>query len=454
MDKQVKLTMTEAQRYEVIKRLDRGDIPTSQAAELIGRSPRHTRRLLAASRQHGIAAFAHGNRGRTPANAIPEELRQEVLRLATADYMDFNDRHLRDTLEDHHAIHLSPATVRRLRRNAGCPPVRKRRASNPHRRRERKPQAGMMLQIDGSPYHWLGQDQPPCTLLVAIDDATSEVFALFRPAEDTFGYLALLRHVVGARGIPLALYSDRHAIFGGPHTALDTSPQSNRKPPQAQFPRVARELGIQLIQAHSPQAKGRVERVFATLQDRLVKELARQGIEALDAANQFLRTFVKRFNRRFTVTPSNPEPAWRQAPSSRELDDLFAFLFVRVIRKDHTVNFAGASLDLPHTPGGSLAGKKAQIRVHLNGRLSFWLKDQRLGDGPRLKGEPSPDPKALKVLLSQVVPPKPKPALAPKTRNKRREPVIVVPAKDHPWRRPCLTSKRRSVVPSLVSGGG
>jgi transposase len=452
----VKLTVQEARRFEVIQRLDRGEITTAQAAELVGRSHRQIRRILVAARERGPEALAHGNRGRTPANAIPHHIRQTVVELSSSAYEDFNDRHFRDMLEHEHRIRLSAASVRRIRRQLGQKALKTRRPPKKHRRRERRPKAGMLIQIDGSLFQWLGEHKPYVSLLIAIDDATNEIFGIFRPTEDCFGYLSLLLEVIRKRGIPEAIYSDRHAIFVPPKKLDEIEQQLRGEAKPTQFGRVAQELGIRIIQAKSPQAKGRVERAFGTLQDRLARELALHNITTLDDANAFLTRFLKRHNGKFSRAPQDQTPAWRQAPSKKDLWSCFAFQFDRVVTKDHTVSFAGACLDLPKMLPRAIPKKTVQIRVHLDGRITYWLNGELLGKGPTLTGEPSPDIKLLGRLIRHVLPDKPPPkprATATKTPTKK-EPTWVKPAPDHPWKRSYRKTQSPPVIPSSTSGGG
>jgi transposase len=456
MDKQVKLTVQEARKFEIVQRLGRGEITTSQASELAGCGERQIRRLLVAVRDRGAGSLAHGNRGRAPANAIPQDVRAKILELSDTQYQSFNDRHFRDMLECEHGIRLSPSSVRRVRRQAGKSPTKTRRPPKKNKRRDRKPQAGMMLQIDGSPFAWLGADQPTITLLIAIDDASSEVFAVFRPTEDCFGYLWLLRSVIQTRGIPESIYSDRHSIFAAPKKNEEIDQQLRGETKPTQLGRVAQELGIRSIQAKSPQAKGRVERAFGTLQDRLTNELVLHNITTLEEANAFLPAFLERHNKEFSCAPQNPTPAWRKPPARNDLRNLFAFQFDRVVKNDHTVSFAGACLDLRPRTAGSIAKKTIQVRVNLEGCISYWLNGKILGTGPTLTGEPSPDIKHLGELLRQIpqanTPDKPKSAVT--TAPRRPEQNGTKPAPDHPWRRFSYGRRRRGVVPSPASDGG
>ena len=261
-------------------------LPIAQAAEIMGASERHTKRLLAAYRRDGAAALAHGNRGRRPHNAVLETAAATVVKLASNGYAGANHSHFTELLQEREGIDLSRPTVRRILVRAGIGSPRSRRSRQHRFRRRRMPQKGMLVQIDGSHHPWLEDRGPKLTLLIAVDDVTGTVSqAVFRTTEDTRGYLVLLEGLVQQWGIPLALYSDRHAAFK----------YNARKKPvpvdTTQFAGVLRELGIQQIFALSPQVKGRVERMLETFQDRLVTELNLAAASTIDEAGLVLRNF-------------------------------------------------------------------------------------------------------------------------------------------------------------------
>jgi transposase len=240
MDKVI-LNEKEQKRLMVLNEVLAGRLTGAAAAELLGLSLRQTRRLLAGYRREGAAGLAHGNRGRTPVNKVSSEVAAAVVALARDEYVDYNDRHLTEELAERHAIVLSSPTVRRLRRAAGLGSPRKRRSSRHRRRRERYPQAGMLLQVDGSRHDWLEGRGPWLTLHAAIDDATSEVvWAVFREEEDATGYALLLHHLSQTHGLPLALYADRHTIFQNPKQATLAEQLAGQEPPHLCGPPVGR----------------------------------------------------------------------------------------------------------------------------------------------------------------------------------------------------------------------
>ena len=252
MRETVTLTTKEQARLLVIGQVDRGQVSAGMAAEVLGLSERHVRRLLAGYRRDGVAALAHGNRGRLPAHTVPVEVRHEVVKLARTRYAGLNDQHLTEKLETD-GIVLSRSTVRRIRQAAGVVSPRTRRAPKHRQRRERRAQSGLLVQWDGSHHAWLEERGPRLVLLAAIDAATGEVLAAhFRLTEDTHGYLQLLHDLVTAHGCPVAIYHDRHSIFRVP-APTTVAEQLTSHPSRTQLGRALAELGIESIAARSPQ---------------------------------------------------------------------------------------------------------------------------------------------------------------------------------------------------------
>ena len=275
---------------------------------------RHTRRILAAYRERGAAALAHGHRGRRPVNATPEALVVDVAQLARTRYAGVNHTHLAELLAEREGIHIGRTTLRRVLLDVGLSSPRRRRPPKHRVRRQRMPQEGMLIQMDGSYHRWLADHRPPFTLLIAVDDATGSVVdALFCPQEDSHNYFLLMQNLLRRRGIPLALYTDRHAVF-----KHKSEYQATGTP--TQFRRAMAELGIQMIFALSPQAKGRVERAAGTFQDRLITELRLAGATTIEQAKAVLKQFLPRFNRRFQVPAQCPDPAFRPLPPDLRLE--------------------------------------------------------------------------------------------------------------------------------------
>ena len=299
------MTPKEQSRLQVLNSLAEEHMTLDQAAELMGVTYRHTRRILVAYRERGAAALAHGHRGCRPVNATPEALVAEVAHLARTRYAGVNHTHLAELLGEREGIHMGRTTLRRVLLAAGLSSPRRRRPPKHRVRRQRMPREGMLIQMDGSYHPWLGDLAPPFTLLIAVDDATGQVVSdWFCEHEDARSYFLLIRALVERRGVPVALYTDCHAVFKHtPGSGLPSAP--------TQFSRAMDELEIQMIFAQPPQAKGRVERTAGTFQDRLVAELRLAGATTLEQAQAVLHEFVPRFNRRFGVPPQCAEPAFR-----------------------------------------------------------------------------------------------------------------------------------------------
>src|ERR1700694_5038109 len=259
----VTLNRTEQRRLMVLNQLEAGALVNEEAAALLGLSVRQVRRIRGAYRTEGASALAHGNRGRRPAHALDEEVSRRVVELATSTYAGFNQQHLTEMLAAHEGIHLSRVIVHRLLKAAGVAAPRRRRPAKYRRRRDRYPREGMLLQIDASRHDWLEGRGPRLSLVSGIDDATGLVpWACFREQEDAQGYFELIRQVVRRRGIPMAVYSDRHGIFfQTTDKTLTLEEQLEHQNQPTQFRRLLDELGVELILARSPQAKGRIERL-------------------------------------------------------------------------------------------------------------------------------------------------------------------------------------------------
>jgi transposase len=427
----ITMTSREQQRAQVLTRLLVGDVTAGEAALLLGLSERQIFRLRAGYERDGPAALVHGNRGRVSPRRLDPALAERILVLARTTYDGANDCHLAELLAEHEGIAVGRASLRRLLRAAGQASPRRRRAPRHRSRRDRMPQAGMLLQVDGSRHDWLEGRGPRLTLVGAIDDATGRLTgAVFREQEDTAGYLIVLRDTVRRHGIPLAVYRDRHTLFETPRGSLMTLEEQladTRTP--TQLGRAFEELGITSIAARSPQAKGRIERAWGTLQDRLVTELRLAGADDLPSANAVLA----RFGRRFGVPAADPAPAWRPLPAGTRIERICCLKYRRVVANDHTVRVGASILQLPPGPGRrGYAGRRVELQLRLDGRIVVW-------DGEReLLAVPAPaDPVQLRALESarlEVGTAAPSAAYRPGT----------IPADNHPWRRGQVNTRRES----------
>jgi hypothetical protein len=332
-------------------------------------------------------------------------------------------------LAEREHIHLSRPTVHRILRTAGISAPRKRRPARARHRRDRMAQEGCLLQVDGSRHDWLEGRGPYLTLVGAIDDATGLVVgATFREQEDAQGYFQVLRQAVLSKGVPLALYSDRHGIF------VKTSRQEPSLQEQlsgrrqlTQMGRLLGELQVELILARSPQAKGRIERLWGTFQDRLASELRLQDAATMAVANQILAQHLPRHNRQFTVAAQDPEVAWRPRP--RQLDQLFCFKFHRVVALDHTVRFAGQVIDIPRPGPSSLARARVEVQQRFDGTLRVIYQGRCLATAADSHTGPL-------RLHSFTAPPLPPPTPKPARQQRPLRSTPWKPASSHPWKAP------------------
>ena len=385
MKEEVTLNRKEQNRLVVMNQVEGRKLTVNKAAALLALSPRHVWRILTAYRKEGASALAHGNRGHKPINTIAEDLRQQVVALARDKYYGFNQQHFTEKLADQEGISLSRSTVRRILLTRGIRSPQKRRAPKHRSRRERYPQEGQLLQTDGSPHDWLEGRGPELCLIGAIDDATNEVtYAYFQEHEDTKGYMLMLKHITLKRGIPLALYHDRHSIFEvNPDKEASLEEQLAGSKPLTQVGRLLNELGINSIAANSPEAKGRIERLWKTFQDRLTSELRLAGANNRATANQILKSFLPEYNQRFRVSPREAGSAYRKPAAGFKADEYFCYKYPRIVGSDNVVRFVNHRLQiLPNPERASYARCKVQIYAGLNGKLAVYYGNQRLDTCP------------------------------------------------------------------------
>ncbi len=373
-----RLSQKELQRVAVISSCVRGDLACARAAELLDLTPRHIKRLKSRYRQGGEAALAHASRGRPSPRRLPDRVRARILHLARTRYVGFNDHHLCEKLQEAEGFSLGRETLRRLLRAAGLGSPRQRRAPIHRQRRLSRAREGEMLLLDGSVHHWLEDRGPQLTLLGFLDDATRKVpVAEFFPSEAARGYFRLLRRLLCRYGVPLSFYGDRHGVFvrNDDHWSVEEQLAGRREP--TQFGRALAQLGVTYIAAQSPQAKGRIERLWGTFQDRLTSELRLAGAADLDAANEVLRRFLPDYNRRFGRAPRDTEKAWR--PTPKNLDRICCFLHERSVSNDNVVQWGGRRFQIPPQPHRfSFAGARVQLYESLEGKISIYSGDTRI----------------------------------------------------------------------------
>jgi transposase len=343
-----------------------GRVSIREAMRRTGLSRSQVLRYKRRYRRQGPPGLLHRNRGRPSRRRTTDATRQRIVALLEGAVV-LNDCHVRDLLAED-GLAVSADTVRRVRQVLGRPPKQRRRPRRYRQRRDREAQVGAMVLIDGSPFRWLGESQPLATLIGALDDATGQILALvLRPTEDLHGYTLLLHDLITRHGVPWTLYGDRASVLvrNDRRWTIEEELAGRQRP--SHFGLMLEELGIRYIAARSPQAKGRIERLWRTLQDRLAAELALHRCRTADQVIPFLPGFIARFNRTLARPAREPRPAWRPAPCN--LSRILACRYLRVVAPDHTVPLAGEVLAIPPGPAGrSYARCRIEIRELLDGR--------------------------------------------------------------------------------------
>jgi hypothetical protein len=378
---EVRVSQRELHRMHVVRLTLEGRERVGQAAKLLGISARQMKRLRRKLKQGGMEGLIHGNRGKAAWNKTALDKREKVIELAVGRYHGLNDTHLTEKLKEKEKTALSRSTVRRLLRTAGIAAVRKRGMKRHYKRRERKAQEGALVLWDGSPHLWLGEKQGQWSLMAVIEDATGALLqGVFALEEDAQSYLICLRQMLLEYGIPVAIYMDRHGIFrrNDDHWSLQEQLTGEQTP--TQVGQALKALGIEPIFAMSPQAKGRVERLFKTLQDRLVQELRLEGIITPQAATAFLNgPFKADFNARFSKPAKESQTAWRPLPKAVDVDRICSFRYEASVGNDNAVRLGGMVLDIPAGPRHrGYAKARVEVRQLLDGRWRVYYKDDLL----------------------------------------------------------------------------
>jgi transposase len=444
------MSRKERPRPGILRALVAGHISNRQAAEALAITIRHVQRLRRRYREAGVVALLHRGRGQRSPRRLAAAVRQTIVRLMRETYAGFNDVHLTEKLREVHGIDVCRETGRRVRRTEALPAVRPRRAPQYRRRRLPEAAAGSMIQVDGSPFAWFGARGPHAVLPGAIDDATGAIVGLhFRPAEDLHGYATLFDAVFTTHGLPLAVYGDRLNVFvrNDRHWTLAEELRGEQAP--THLGRILRDLGVHYIAAHSPQAKGRIERLWGTLQDRLTSELRLHHIDTLEDAQHFLPAFIADFNRRFARRPRVTRALWRRPP--RDLADVLSCRYARIGARDNTVQLGLRVVSIPPGPAGrSYAGCRVEVRECLDGRIQVHYDGRRLTEHPappafelRPRGSPRESPRRRlprgPEIAVRLTPPR-RPRLSPDARR------FACTGPRHPWRRSARLDELRKVA--------
>jgi transposase len=402
-DGMVSMSGGERERAYVVRLCLEGRLSQREASERLGIGVRQVKRLVRAWRRDGDAGLVSRQRGRPSHRRMGDALRARIVNLLTAFYPDFGPTLASEKLAERDGIAVSAETVRRIQIECGLWRPKRRREKRVFPLRPPRPRLGELLQIDGSPHDWFEGRAPRCTLIVFIDDATKRLTALrFVPAESTKAYLETLREQVLAHGLPLALYSDRHGVF---HVNAKDAESGDGK---TEFGRAVERLGIELIPALTPQAKGRVERANQTMQDRLVKEMRLRNISSMEAGQAFLAAFMRFWNERFAIEPRDPRSAYRPwTKTESDLDLALASREERTLSKALTFGFGGTKYCVNvRGPGTAMRGGKVLVHRLVDGRLHVTYKDRVLAltaYGSYPVPDPGADEKTLDVRVDALV---------------------------------------------------
>ena len=330
------LKQKDLKRATLIDACISGKCTVKQVADALGLSERRVKQIKKEVKENGVKSISHGNRGRKPKNTIPNDTRKKILELRSSyEYELSNFKHFQELLKERENIDISYSALYNILHNAGIKSPKKHRKSKLHHRRKRKESEGMMLQADGTPFDWFGNGEK-YSLHGFIDDATGKITGLYMcKNECLLGYLEVLRQTLENFGIPISLYPDKYSVFFPPKKVNDhitiEEQLNGREKGITQFGRIVEELGISMFAASSPQAKGRVERLWETLQSRLVTEFRINKIKTIEDANRFFPEYIKKYNSKFAVDPINKKTMFLKLPKKYNLDELLCVRFERII---------------------------------------------------------------------------------------------------------------------------
>jgi hypothetical protein len=414
VEREVRMTQKMYERSKVLEKLVEQRITQAEAAVALAISLRQVQRLYKQYQVEGIHSVVSKKQGKPSNNKLPQLLVARVREIVTSEqYAGFRPTLMCEKLEEYHRIKISRETTRQIMIQNDVWIAHRKKRPVIHQQRQRRARRGELVQIDGSHHAWFEDRGELCVLLVFIDDATGQIDARFFEAETTLGYMMITKEYIIKYGKPLTIYSDKYGVF------RVNNAKDKEKEHLTQFGRALKELEIQLLYANSPQAKGRVERVNQTLQDRLVKEMRLAGICTIEAGNKFLNTFLPRFNKQFAQKPRCEEDAYRKILPEVNLDRIFCDKEFRTVTKNLEFQYGKEIYQIcVKQPTRELMHAQITVLVHLDGSLSFEYKDKPLSVKKLTEQPFSKQEINLKELAEHV---------------KERKPHVI--QKDHPWLR-------------------
>ena len=369
------LKQNDLKRATLIEACIKGQCTIKQVATALGLSERRVKQIKKEVKENGVKSIQHGNRGRKPKNTIPNEIIKKIVELRSSyEYEISNFKHFQELLKERENIDISYSALYNILRNAGIKSPKKHRKSKLHHRRKRKECEGMMLQADGTPFDWFGNGQN-YSLHGFIDDATGKITGLYMcKNECLLGYLEVLRQTLENFGIPISLYPDKYSVFFPPkkvddHITIEEQ-LNGREKGITQFGRIVEELGIEMFAASSPQAKGRIERLWETLQSRLVTEFRINNITNMNDANVFLVDYISKYNSKFSVEPTSKKSVFLKLPKRYNLDELLCVRFERTIDNAGVFSISNSKfqiLDKNLPP-------KTKVQIYLSKKMGMQVK--------------------------------------------------------------------------------
>jgi hypothetical protein len=404
----IMLSQNELKKLHVIMKVLDGVVKQIEAAEILSLSDRQIRRLIKRVKVEGDAGIGHKSRGKASGRKLPMKIRDKVIKLYRGKYKGFGPTLAAEKLKEIEDIRISDETLRLWLIESGD--WKKIRKARGHRQwRERKPYFGEMIQMDGSHHDWFEGRGSKCVLMGYIDDATGNVFGRFHEYEGTIPAMDSFMRYAKKYGLPMSVYLDKHTTYKSP-AKLSVKDAIDGTEPMSEFQRAMKELGVKVIHAHSPQAKGRIERLFRTFQDRVIKEMRLKGISTIEEANKFLTKYLPIYNRRFRVKPSQQNNLHREIPKEIKLDSILCIKTERVLRNDFTVAHDGKLYQIMDKTDA----KRVIIQEKINGKMDITHGDIRLRY-KEITERPQREQKKPPIFII-------------------KKKKIYIPAANHPWR--------------------